>query len=648
MKSELYNFGTDAIIIARVSTPQQVLNPECSPQLNDLQQYAKLYGFKRLKAFGTTESGFLCEDSKLGWNLVTDFIAKNPSFRTIITTEISRLGRNDEILMRIKNYLIENKIQLIIKDINFELFNRFGTIDQGKDIIFGLYASMAAAEMRTKLERFKRARKEYRKLGYSIGGKRLFGYERICDGKLGKKNTYIPNPSEADEINTIYNWYLNGIDGDLTITSIARIAYECKARGFSKYLHSRRNVNKCLKESAYIGYKVTKNRMKNPQYWNYKDESAPKYILADSYECTYPRIISDSLFSAVQNKLSVESTHFTVSNNVLVDKSRKHTTILAKILTCPECGKFFTGDYRTKDNYIKHTYRCNNSKGKLLRKCNNTQTISMVMLDSAVWAFVKEKVEIISSHMNMAKQKIDIDGIKAEIERLNVDISTFDERINAENIIFRTTMKSSRNKEEVVKEYERNIRKIENERRSLERVILGKERALRIALEESRSKANIDEIVKANIDKIENDKKEMYKYIHLLIKSVYPLYSDKRFTVLSITSFNNIDDVFDYTHDRQNIPLIKGEKHDDTYYICLDKMDTNRIKGRLITDNLVIFDTDTKNFVLGNNHYSIKEIFDINFDETDPSKFSELQMGVEPLPYKKLNFYDEDNINSNT
>lgn len=642
MESEIYNFGTDAIIIARVSTPQQVLKPEYSPQLNDLQKYAELYGFKRVKAFGTTESGFLRQDSKLGWNLVTDFIDKNPTFRTIIITEISRLGRNDEILMHIKNYLIENRIQLIIKDINFELFNRFGTIDQGKDIIFGLYASMAAAEMRTKLERFKRARKEYRKLGYSIGGKRLFGYERICDGKLGKKNTYIPNPKEVEEINLIYNWYLYGIDGDLTITSVARIAFECKARGFSKYLHSKRNVNKCLKESAYTGYKVTKNRMKNPQFWNYKDETAPKYILADSYECVYPKIINDALFYDVQTKLSTESTHFKVSNNVLVDKSRKHTTILSKILKCPECGNFFIADYRIKDNYIKHTYRCGSAKGKLLRKCKNTKTISMVMLDSALWAFVREKVETITLNMNMAKQQIDIDSIKSEIERLSSDIKTFDDKIDTENIIFRNTIKTSKDKDKVIKEYERNIRKIEKERKNLERVISAKERVLQIAIETSLSNTNIDETVRANIDKIENDKKEMYKYIHLLIKSVYPLFSDIRYTVLSVTSFNNIDDVFDFHDGNKDIPSIKGVKHDNTYFICLDKKDNNRIKGRLLIDNLVTFDLDTKDFVLGESHYTIEDIFNIDINESDPTKFHELQRGVEALPYKKLTFYDED------
>lgn len=642
MESNLYDFGTDAIIITRVSTPQQVLNPECSPQSDDLKEYAKSFGFKRLKIFGTTESGFLRQDSKLGWNKVTDFIDKNPTYKTIIITEISRLGRNDEILMHIKNYLIENKIQLIIKDINFELFNRFGTIDQGKDIIFGLYASMAAAEMRTKSERFKRARKAYKKIGYSIGGKCLFGYHRICDGKLGSKKTYTINKTEAEEIYKIYDWYLNGIDKDLTITSVSRIAFECKARGFSKYLHSKRNVNKCLKERAYTGNKVTKNLMKNPQYWNYRDKTAQKYIFADSYECHYPKIIDDTLFDKVQNKLSIKSTHFKVSNNVLVDKSRKHTTILSKILKCPKCDSFFIADYRIKDNYIKHTYRCSGAKGKLQRKCENTKTISMVMLDSAIWAFVKEKVGIITSRMKMASNKIDISGLESEIERLKSD-KTFQERINIENTILRTTMKTSKDKDKVIEEYKRNIHKIESEYQYYQKRISEKQNMLQRAKEAEQSYENMGEEIRANINIIEHDKKEMYKYIHLLIKSVYPLFSDKRYTVLSVTSFNNLDEVLDYQDTNKDIPSIKGVKHDYTCYICLDKKDNNRIKERLVTNNLVIFDLDTNDFVLDEHHYSVENIFNIDINEDDSKKFHELQTGIEVLQYKKLTFYDEDN-----
>ena len=644
---QLYDFGTDAVIIARVSTPEQVLSPNSSPQINDLKEYAKLYRFKNIKAFGTTESGFLKEDNKQGWNLVTEFIEKNPTYRTIICTEMSRLGRDDEILIHIKNYLIKNKIQLLIKDINFELLNRFGEIDQGKDIVFGLYASLAAAEMRQKQERFKRALKDYRKLGYSIGGKRLFGYRRICDGNYGKKLTYIIDPTEEEEIKTIYDWYINGIDRNLTITSIARIAFECKARGFSEYLHSKRNVNKCLKEEAYTGFKITKNKSKNPQYWNYNDKSAPKYIDADSYECKYPQIISDELFNAVQHKLSVESTHYTISNNVFVDKSRKHTTILSKIIRCPFCGKFYLGDYRYADGFIKHTYRCSGAKGRLLRKCNNTQTISMVMMDSSVWAFVKAKVEDITAQMNISKAEINLDEIKEEINRLKSENGKFDDDIEAEKFIFRTSIRVSKDKEKAKKEYEKKIRKIENDRKNLERVIAERERVLDIATKEASSKSNLDEIVKNNIDRIENDKNEMYKYIHLLIKSVIPVYSDKRYTILEIISFNNLKEVLDYgKEDIDGLPYIRGEKHDNIHYICIDKHNSNNIKCRLIVDNLLSFDFESKDFYLGNNHYSVSHIFEINLEETDPTKYSDLQMVVEILPYKKLTFYDVDNVNA--
>lgn len=638
-----YEFGKDAIIIARVSTPKQVLNPESSPQINDLKDYAAHYGFERLQAFGTTESGFLREDEKQGWNLVTDFISKNPTFRTIIITELSRLGRDDEILMHIKNFLIRNRIQLLVKDIKFELFNRFGEVDPGKDIIFALYASMAAAEMRTKQERFKRALRDYRKLGYSIGGKCLFGYKRICDNRLGTKNTYIIEPKEAEEINTIYNWYINGIEGDLTITSIARITFECRARGFSKYLHSKRNVNKCLKEKAYTGYKITNNKKKNPQYWNYRKVSEPKYIWAESYECSYPRIISDSLFNDVQDKLSKQYTHLKITNNHFVDKSSKHVTILSKILTCPCCGGFYVGDYRIDKNYVKHTYRCNKSKGKLLRKCNNTNTISMVMLDSIIWEFIKTKVEYITYNMTIAKSQINIIDIRREIDRLIKDLEQYEEKINIENIIFRTNMKTSNNKEKIKKEYEINIRRIENERKAVEKIISDKKRVLEIVLENDSFKDDLNETIKSNIERIENNKNEMYKYIHLLIKKVVPVFSDKKYTILEVTFLNSLDEVFDFKQESiDGIPKVNGVKHDNMYYICINKKNKNKIKCRLLTDNQIVFSHENNDFKLYDKHYTIDSIFEINLEETESHKFHDLQNSVENLHYNKLKFYDVD------
>ena len=75
-----FNFGDSAILISRESTPEQVLSQECNPQISDLQQYAERLGYKNFKIIGTTESGFLKEDNKIGWNLVTNFIHEHPQF----------------------------------------------------------------------------------------------------------------------------------------------------------------------------------------------------------------------------------------------------------------------------------------------------------------------------------------------------------------------------------------------------------------------------------------------------------------------------------------------------------------------------------------------------------------------------------------
>lgn len=82
----------------------------------------------------------------------------------------------------------------------------------------------------------------------------MFGYDRVYDEE-SKKNKFVKNEQEANEIRCIYNWYLNGINGDKTKCSIKDITFECIAQGFSPYLTKKRNVTKCLGEKAYTGYK---------------------------------------------------------------------------------------------------------------------------------------------------------------------------------------------------------------------------------------------------------------------------------------------------------------------------------------------------------------------------------------------------------
>ena len=197
-----------------------------------------------------------------------------------------------------------------------------------------------------------------------------------------------------------------------------RLRLECIQAGFDKYLHSQRNLNKCLKEEAYIGKKETHNKKKNPDYWNYGDKSAPKYIDANSYVCVYEPIIEKELFDKVQERLSKKDTHKkAVSNNKYVDISHKHITLLSKIAVCPICGGFLTGDYRIKDGYNKHTYRCTRSR-RNIEECSYRKAPSMFSLDSAVWSFLKTKVTEINAKKNSQYAAIKQEDVYNRIKNL--------------------------------------------------------------------------------------------------------------------------------------------------------------------------------------------------------------------------------------
>ena len=107
-----YDFGTSAVLVSRVSTSAQT----DAPQREDLKRYARELGYTTVTEFGTTESGFLEMDDKQGWNLVVDFFKSHPEYKVLICTELSRLSRVKSTLMLIEEFLIKEKIQLIVKE----------------------------------------------------------------------------------------------------------------------------------------------------------------------------------------------------------------------------------------------------------------------------------------------------------------------------------------------------------------------------------------------------------------------------------------------------------------------------------------------------------------------------------------------------
>ncbi len=666
-----YDFGKKCVCVGRVSTSSQ----SQTAQIEDLKAYARSLGYTRIQPFFTTESGFLEYDDKIGWNLVTSFFETHPDYKVLICSEISRLSRRKSILDKIEEYLVEHKIQLYIKDIHFRLFDEFGEISPGNDLVFTLFASLASSEMRQKKERFRRALADYRRLGYSIGGKELFGYDRYYERKDGKdRSKYRINDDEAEQIRTIYRWYAFGIDGDLTKTSILDITKKCIEEGFSHYLHSKRNVNKCLKERAYLGQKETHNRVHNAEYWSYKNHDKPKYIEGKSFVCIYPAIFEGenvALFEKVQQRLIENNSKFN-KYGVPVDKSRNHITILSKLIKCPSCGTYLHGEYRIRKfdkrrpnvgvRYY-NTYRCCYTRGHV-KKCDFNHLLSMPLMDSVVWAYCKEAVIHIINSETRKSTKEQIDEIDKKIANIDNRIKDFniDARIKAEEAILRSKTAILKNPDAVqtaVTEFQQHVESIDKELTSYEK------RKLELEQEREGVKNSASVIGSlAQQQNITSNKKQLYQYVHRLIDKIEIVFCNRLYTVLKV-------------HLKSHFLSYRSDE-----YICLSKKTTQKITSLLIhpvdlelekkvqniigrdekdfwnltrdnlpSNNSLIWDDDNEVFNLNEIPFSLEDLFLFHTNSLcllPPEErvlhtdISILPLRVKEMNVERLNCYEED------
>lgn len=623
-----HNFGTKAVIVARVSTPSQ----QSSPQLQDLEEYAHQLGYSEVKPFGTTESGFLETDDKQGWNLVVDFFETHPDYKVLICTELSRLSRLESTLFVIRDYLIANNIQLIVKDISFSLFDEWGKVDESRKLVFALYASLSNSEMKQKKERFKRALKEYKLKGISIGGKILFGYDRCFERINGKNRSYYKvNQKQKEEILTIYRWYAFGIDGQITKTSVRTITLECIERGFSPYLHSKRNVYKCLNERAYIGLKETQNRIKNPDYWNYKKADAPKYLLGEKYVCTYPPIFEDDdrvLYDIVKQRLSDNNSKLKLENNCLVDKSTQHITLLSKIITCPKCGRKLCGEYRIRNNGKQDFYyRCNNSRG-VVSNCSYKSTIDMKTIDSIIWGLCKDRA--IADMLKVEKDKSQADEVELRnrIRNIQTEIDNIEAHYEAEDTIYRNAMNRARTEESRKSATEKYERKQAEIQKSQDELVARQKELYKQIEAVIAQRASIEQMYDV-ID--EKDKKSLYLHMHNLISEIVPLYSDRAY--LAVKVFLNVN------HSNNSIYIILRKRTGlDKIITILPKIEVMDIDtGEVETKDITILENGI--IKQDNAEYSIDEVFNSVFNG---NRLQGFHFFPQRLNCKQLECYESD------
>ena len=560
-------FGKTCVGIARVSTSTQ----DTLSQKETLQNKAHELGLSMVDVFETKESGFISLDKKEGFGMLQEYLMTH-NCKIVIVTELSRLARRKIILEYIKQWFIDNHIQLYVISISFSLFDDSGKATPTSDIIFSVFAALAESEMKDKKVRFAQAHRDLNADGLSITGKELFGYTRVHNAIKVKgrfRSKMEINNVEADQIRQIYDWYLNGVNGDITQCSISKIRDECIARGFSQYLHSKRNVNKALKCAFYTGEEIeTQYRRKSTEYWSYKDETAPKYVISDPGTVRYPRIISNELFQAVQNKMRDANTKLRPDGKGgFADQSRTHFTLLAKLVKC-NCGKAMTGDYRKGRGHTGHelvikSYRCLNHKK------HDSITMPMRLLDFAVWTICKMNGDKYIEHLQSFPFQSSVDELQARIDNLTNEKKEIEEK-----------QRQTSERYFKVRKYGVSDSSFQSEMDALSKDLARIEK--QIWNEKQRLKqlkdvnAELTEYAQ-HLHTIESDKYNMRLFIQRMVEQVRPLFRDHFYTVTEVimkdpafvVHTTNPDDVVNGLTDRVYIIMdTKNSIIPKIRYIC--------------------------------------------------------------------------------
>ena len=371
-------------MLSRVSTEGQDLTQQTDEVLREV--YKDGYTDSNIILIEDKESAIkLSEEERHGLNKMKDHINNNPNITCVYIYELSRLSRRQLVLFSIRDFLVERKIQLICLKPYFRLLEFNGEMSQTGSLMFSLFSSLSESEMMLKQERMMRGRRRNRELGRSVGGSPPFGYD------LDKEKSYVVDPQNSQVISRIFNDY------GYSNKSMKDIAIELREEG---YFNSSINTL-CLRVRTILN---------NPIYKG---------------EFPYPPIISEELFSIVQQNIKDSSQNRIVRN--------KEPFLLKGLVCDAQTG------YLLSTNGAIETYFSKHHSGVSIRRNN---------IDPVVWEHSKMMYEryvmnkdkllkLIKSQYQTTAKKISV--IDQEIK----DIATKLERTEESYILGRISKKKS-------------------------------------------------------------------------------------------------------------------------------------------------------------------------------------------------------------
>lgn len=385
------------IAIIRTSTTQQEIDSQRNEVLS--MAIADGYSIDEIEVVGRAGASAIKVDEAYQENMnrVYELIDTIPTIEAVYAWAIDRIGRNEEILMKLKNTLINKKIQLVIKNPSLRLLEANGDVNAGVELAFSLFATMAKQEMEQKKARFNRARKRNDEKGKYNGGYVAYGY-MVKDGYI------VINEEEAKIVRLIFTELASGkysCDG---------LARELQDRGIKfkgkKMLFS--NVRGILKNKIYCGEQLnTSGSVRN-----------------------VPQIVSKELYDKATAAIS--------ANNPSKTNAYTNRNLLGlRLIKCPYCGCHFS--------VAAKLYQCHNHNRNYydsrqgFEKCPNGISIGVANLDRLLWyAAATVHFEYLKQLTGQRDEEIDskVEVLNQKIQHLQSEIDSLADKRKRINLVF--------------------------------------------------------------------------------------------------------------------------------------------------------------------------------------------------------------------
>lgn len=293
---------------------------------------------------------------------------------------LNRLGRKETFLIRMKEFFIENKIQMYCREPDFQLLNEEdGSENAGASMLYTLYTQIIAGDNRERAEKFKRGKDYARSLGRYVGGNVLYGY------MLDELRRFVPNPEEAPIVQRVFDMYNTGKESCQSIANTLNRENILK-RG---KLFKADFINDIINNRGYAGDSNFGNN-------------------------NYPAIISLETWANANEMLH--------NNRSVKSKETVNCNLCNQLIVCDRCGHKYFADAKHYACVVRRQWK----RYDVTEPCSSP-TINKLMLDEAVWNLTIN----IQSHNSLKAEDNTIQNIQNEIDKLIFDNINIDKKINA-------------------------------------------------------------------------------------------------------------------------------------------------------------------------------------------------------------------------